>query len=385
MKLTEIDILKPESFIMLYLVFLLLAGAGFIYWGNVARPSFFGFFFALLALGAFYIGSRLSKKFPLKRNEYASLALLGLLIPYYTPIISRFFGAGIIISAIATGAIGCVFYLLFRTISQIKRIPPRFYLYLLGIGFAFLVITFRQIGGLPIINTALRANLQHSWAWAGAVFFYMFGYVGTLLEMEDKKKTIAIIIISTILFALTGFRIAILLILLSGVIAAYKSKQIGNKSVGIALISALVIVMLLGYYVAGLANPATLFLYRAATTHSVYEQVLDKSIPFGVEHGNFMLGHAYPRGHLGELLGAKNSLTSTILGPPLMEFGPLFALACMLGLGYVLGSAHKDLKDPHLKIFYPVLLAFAIVWVETGFDQYMLCIVWAYLAMKWIK
>ncbi|MFH1450542.1 MAG: hypothetical protein ABIF92_01000, partial [archaeon] len=173
-------------------------------------------------------------------------------------------------------------------------------------------------------------------------------------------------------------------ILLSGTIAAYKSKKLDNKKILIPLASAALFVMVLGYLISGLANPATLLLWRAGTTHNVYEQVLDESIPFGVEHGNFLLGHSHPRDYLAEHLGAENSLTSTMLGPPLMEFGPIFALLWMLFLGFILGNAFQE-KDSLMILFYPVLLAFAIVWIETGFDQYMLLIFWSYLFMRWMK
>jgi uncharacterized membrane protein len=143
----------------------------------------------------------------------------------------------------------------------------------------------------------------------------------------------------------------------------------------------------LGYLIANLANPFSLLLWRASTTYSVYDQVLEQSTPFGVEFGGFMLNHARPRDYLGDFFGAGNSLTNTLLGAPLMEFGPLAALAWMLFLGFVLGNANLsiDKKEPLMRVFYPILLALSIVWIETGFDQYMLWFVWTYLIMRWLR
>jgi uncharacterized membrane protein len=257
----------------------------------------------------------------------------------------------------------------------------------MSLGFFFLVITFFQVGGIPLLDKALRFNLDTSWAWAPAIFFYMFGSVGLIMNVKERKQAYLIILVSTVLFALTGFRFALLLVLLSGTIAAYKSKKLDNKTVLIPLATAVLLVLFLGYFVAGLANPATLFLWRSSTTYNVYDQVLDQSMPFGVEHGKFLLNHAQPRDYLGEFLGAENSLTSTMLGPPLMEFGPIFALTWMFFLGVILGNAYISIekKESLMRVFYPVLLALSIVWIETGFDQHMLWFIWTYLIMRWLK
>jgi|ETN01SMinimDraft_4_1059930.scaffolds.fasta_scaffold05857_2 uncharacterized membrane protein len=388
MKLSKINIFKPESFLVFYIGFLALAGAGFVYWKNIGKPTLFGIGFVILSLLTFYLGLTLSKKFKRKKiHPYFVLAFITILAIYYTPILSNFFNITWILSfAICLLAFELLYHFS-KQISKWRRLPINFYKALLAVGFAFLVFTFFQIGGLPLFQTALRVNLDKAWAWSGAIFFYLFGYVGLLFHLKKKNQIYFWIIASTALFALTGFRIAILLVLLSGSIVAYKKKALNNKTVLIPLVSALLIVMFIGFFVSGLANPATLLPYRAATTHQVYEQVLSDSIPFGVEQGQFLIGHARPRDYLGEYLGAKNSLTSTFLGPPLMEFGPLFALACMLGLGFILGNAYTSfVKDePLMKIFYPILLAFSLVWIEIGFDQYMLTFVWVYLVMRWLN
>jgi len=384
----KLDIFKPESFIAFYLLFILLAGIGFLYWKSISRPTLFGFAFVIVSLFVFYTGVWFSKKHKLKKvKEYWVLGFLAVLSLYYSLIFSTFFRTHWIPALVICATTLGFLYPFLKKLAALKKIPLRFYKGLALTGLAFLTLSFFQIGGIPLLNSALRMNVDKSWAWSGAIFFLLFGYVGLLFRLEKRSHVYALIAGATIIMALTGFRVTILLFLLSGAIAAYKNKKLDNKTVLVPLACALLLLMFLGYFISGLANPVTLLFWRASTTHVVYEQVLDASIPFGVEQGNFMLGHARPRDYLGDFLGAKNSLTSTMLGPPLMEFGPICALLWMLFLGFVLGNAHYSLekKEPLMKIFYPVLLALSLVWIEIGFDQYMLWFVWSYLIMRWLK
>jgi membrane protein implicated in regulation of membrane protease activity len=67
MKLSKINIFKPESFLVFYIGFLALAGAGFVYWKNIGKPTLFGIGFVILSLLTFYLGLTLSKKFKRKK------------------------------------------------------------------------------------------------------------------------------------------------------------------------------------------------------------------------------------------------------------------------------------------------------------------------------
>jgi|TARA_Y100000310_G_C20700453_1_gene829255 uncharacterized membrane protein len=384
----KLDLFRPESFIAFYLLFLILAGAGFLYWKNLTSPTIFGVVFALISLAFFYLGVRLSKKFKLKklRGRWVTLFLAALTV-YYSFAFAKFFYTHWIPAFIIIMVILWFFLFFVRKLLAYDKIPTKFYTGLIYAGLAFLALTFMQIGGIPLLKPSLRLLVDQSWSWGGAIFCLLFGYIGLLLRQKKRMHVYALIIAATAVIALTGFRIVILLFLLSGTIAAYKNKKLDNKTVVVPLIVALLFILFLGYYISPIADPGSLLLWRAGSTHSVYEQVLEKSMPFGVEHGQFMMHHARPRDHLANFLGAENSLTSTMLGPALMEFGPLFALAWMLFLGFILGNAHNSFekKESLLKIFYPVLLALSIVWIETGFDQYMLWFVWTYLLARWLK
>ncbi|MFH1450841.1 MAG: hypothetical protein ABIF92_02570, partial [archaeon] len=209
MKITKIDLFRPESFIVFYLLFLLLAGSGFMYWKNIARPSVFGIVFVLASVSVFYAGACLSKKVRLhKISEYVFFPALAFLILYYGRVISNFFAFPTLTSIFISATLAGIFYTGFKKLTERETIPLVFHKGLVVVGLAFLALTFYQVGGVPLFNSALRLNLKHSFAWTGAVFFFLFGYVGLILNVKKKSHAYALIAAGTLLFALTGFRIA---------------------------------------------------------------------------------------------------------------------------------------------------------------------------------
>ena len=67
-------------------------------------------------------------------------------------------------------------------------------------------------------------------------------------------------------------------------------------------------------------------------------------------------------------LGYAHSTTSTIFGPPLLDFGLYAMLIQMIILGFLLELIYQ-VKNTFGDIFialYAILLAHVIIWIETG-------------------
>jgi oligosaccharide repeat unit polymerase len=71
------------------------------------------------------------------------------------------------------------------------------------------------------------------------------------------------------------------------------------------------------------------------------------------------------------LLGLHRNITSTLLGPPVIDFGLAGAAVFMFLLAFILQLSRKSIASKSLVLqpFYPILLAYSVVWIETGLDQ----------------
>ncbi len=134
--------------------------------------------------------------------------------------------------------------------------------------------------------------------------------------------------------------------------------------------------------------------YRIGLTLTSYDILADLGGIKGFTHGfvhmasypplaNLMPGIAYsPRRYIGVIVGAENvSITSTIMGPLVIDFGILGVVAGMFFLGYLLSKTHRliektDGREKALFIgLYAVLLGYTITGIETGLVDFEVLLV----------
>jgi oligosaccharide repeat unit polymerase len=193
-----------------------------------------------------------------------------------------------------------------------------------------------------------------------------------------------------ILFALTGYRTTPIAILLSVFITLYYSKNIKIKYqiAFIFLISILLIAV--GFMAAQniewqnwRLNPLELISYRAGFTLNI----LDRAIPLASSTNGelfyntltgFFKSGIDPRVLVGEtILGKSHSITSTIFGPAILDFGLLGMSIQMFLIGFILKLLYmiqKYVKGIATAI-YSLILAQTIIWIETGPTDF---IVWLF-------
>jgi len=120
-------------------------------------------------------------------------------------------------------------------------------------------------------------------------------------------------------------------------------------------------------------NPLELISYRAGFTLNI----LDKATYLqGSTNGSLFyytltgfFESVDPRVLVGEVVNGKShSITSTIFGPAILDFGLLAMAIQMFIIGFILKLLH--LLQKHLKGIttglYAIVLAQTIVWIETG-------------------
>ena len=120
-------------------------------------------------------------------------------------------------------------------------------------------------------------------------------------------------------------------------------------------------------------NPLELLSYRAAFTLNILNKaILHQFVTGGNLFYSTLTGFFIsvdPRVIVGQaVLGQKHSITSTILGPVLLDFGVFGLMIQMFFIGFVLKSCHIIQK--HFKsictAFYSILLGQTLIWIETG-------------------
>ena len=176
-----------------------------------------------------------------------------------------------------------------------------------------------------------------------------------------------------LIFGLNGYRTSVLGILVSAFINLYYQRKI-SKKMSVIFILVIIAGLLLTGYVASQSivnqkwtlNPVELIFHRAAFTL----EVLEKIIPLSATTHGHILGMIFssgsPRTFIGNyVLHYDVCLTSTILGPVLLDFGYVGLTIQMFLMGIFLSVLHK-LKDGVGIGLYSVILTHTLIWIETG-------------------
>lgn len=227
------------------------------------------------------------------------------------------------------------------------------------------------LGGIPLFNSVLKSNATTN-LWRIAYPLFLIS-VNILIAKYYDKKYLLIVLLGALIFGLNGYRTSVLGILVSVFINLYYQRKI-SKKMSIIFVFVIIVGLLLTGYIASQAivnqkwtlNPIELVFHRAAFTL----EVLEKIIPLrGRTHGHILgmiFSSGSPRTFIGNYVLHYNvCLTSTILGPVLLDFGYVGLTIQMLLMGIFLSILHK-LKDGVGIGLYSIILTHTLIWIETG-------------------
>lgn len=249
------------------------------------------------------------------------------------------------------------------------------------------------MGGLPIFNPSLRYKLIPIFTMPISLLIPGVGLVASsyLQRFKDNKLTFSQVrfrflvlsfIASFFLFAL-GYRTHLCAVMLMMLIMGYYGRIISIWEVIIVLIVGFFFLSGFGYLRAIEENSANnLGLFeslrsRVNFTMNVLNLIDSVSGNFGITHGKLILS-AIPgssglstRMIIGKLIAWRGtvSITPTIIGPMLLDFGRLGVVLGMCLIGFILGLGYKIMrisKDFSYIFVYSLLLTYAIICIETG-------------------
>ena len=379
------DLFKPESLLVFYLIFIALAVAAFLSDLPIEGPSLLSFAVIFITFPFYLLGVKAGKKaYGKKVPFYLHILFVLMLALFYSFSFYEFIKLPFFISAALASAAFLIPYLLaYKHVKRIKlsaTIPKA----LMAIGLAALVLTLISIRGIPLLTPALKVPLLNSVLWGISMLAFMLGYSLFLPQLGTAKKLIFSFLASTLIFSLSAYRGVILTIFITGVLIAYYKRKMSNKSVIVPFIAAGLIVIFLGYWVVPLLDPVNLLLYRAGTTHLIFDFIVQKSWPMGWLHGAFFL-NGNPGDYLAVLYGANTNLTYTMLGAAMIDFGIVGAITWMFSLGFMLSLAHSSMKKKLFLGFYPLLFTLSLIFIEAGVDHFHLLFFWAFLLLYMLK
>ena len=249
---------------------------------------------------------------------------------------------------------------------------------IVSIGIILQIINIVLLGGIPLFSATLKAKAATKiWLLSYIIFLPS---INILLAKYNRNSHYILLILGLLLFALTGYRTTPIAIMLSALITLYYTRDVDLKYILLSIIAIACVLLAIGFIAIQAIswqhwhlNPIELVSYRAAFTLNILSQAIQHQFATG---GNLFYAtltgfftHTDPRVLVGiATIGREHSITSTIFGPALLDFGIIGMCLQMLLIGIILKTLHsiQNHKKSIFTAFYGILLAQTIIWIETG-------------------
>ncbi len=237
------------------------------------------------------------------------------------------------------------------------------------------------LGGIPLLNGYLKFKATTD-LWRISYIIFLPA-LNLLIAKYPRRWYYLLFIIGLGLFAINGYRTTTLAIIFSVIITTYYILRIKTRYIIFSILLAFLIGILLGYiavksieWQTWVLNPLQLLFYRAGFTMMVLDKIVHMP---GFTRGELFLqaltgGH--PRVTVGQIVLGYHavgntptvSITSTIFGPAILDFGALGLAVQMFLLGLILRLMHsaQKISNGAYTAIYAIILAHTMIWVETG-------------------
>jgi len=249
------------------------------------------------------------------------------------------------------------------------------------IGILLQIINLYLLGGIPILSGYLKFKATTDlWRFAYPIFLPA---ITILLAKYPRKWYYLLFIIGLGVFAINGYRTTTMAILISGFITLYYTRKMKTSHILIAILLIGLVGVAAGY-VAVMSiqwqqwslNPLQLVAYRAGFTMMVFDKIVHIAGATGGDLFQQALSTGHPRVTVGQVVlnypvsgsTPTTSITSTIFGPAVLDFGFYAMILQMFIIGAVLRVIYAaQLKaNGALTALYAIVLTHTMIWVETG-------------------
>ena len=249
---------------------------------------------------------------------------------------------------------------------------------IVSLGILLQIINIALLGGIPLFSATLKAKAATK-IWLISYIIFLPS-INVLLAKYNRKSHYLLLFIGLVLFALTGYRTTPIAIMLSALITLYYTRDVDVKYIILAILAIAAVLLAVGFIAVQAIswqhwslNPIELVSYRAAFTLNVLSKAIENQF---TTMGNLFyttltgfFTHSDARVLVGQAtIGRVHSITSTIFGPALLDFGIVGMLVQMFFIGIILKTLHniQNHSKSIFTAFYGILLAQTIIWIETG-------------------
>ena len=257
----------------------------------------------------------------------------------------------------------------------------------------FFFISIASVGGIPLLKPSIRYLLKP--ALTMPVFLIIPGttlIASTYLkDFQIKKITrsqvrfrfLFLLLVNTTVLLLLGYRTPLLAAFLIIIIIGFYGNIVSLWEVIIGALIGIGAIVGIGYFrslsemtITSSTSPIYTLQSRADFTLHVLNLLDFISGNFGITHGN-MLANSIPGSELGprmmvgKLIAWRSevTVTPTLIGQMLVDFGKVGVFIGMCILGFILGIGFKIMqktKDYFYIAIYSLILTYAILGIETG-------------------
>ena len=261
------------------------------------------------------------------------------------------------------------------------------------IGIIFLFISIASVGGLPILKPSLRYSLKPIFTMPVFLVIPGIGLIashrlnqfknGEISRIQVRFRFLVLTFIGIITVLTLEYRTPIIAILLMMIIIAYYGEILSVWEVILGALIGVCAIMGIGYLrsLNELAISANTSIFstlesRANFTMHVLNLLNQISGNFGLLHGKMIASSMPgsplgPRMLIGKLIAWRTevTVTPTLIGQMLVDFGKIGVALEMCLLGFILGTGYKIIKitkDSFYIAIYSLILTYSIVGVETG-------------------
>lgn len=236
------------------------------------------------------------------------------------------------------------------------------------------------LGGIPILSGYLKFKATTD-LWRISYLIFLPA-LNLLLAKYPRNWYYALFIVGLGLFAINGYRTSTMAIIISVLITSYYSLKLKTKYIILFMLFTVIIGIAAGYIAVKslqwqnwTLNPLELIFYRAGFTTMVLDKI---ALMPGFTGGDLFyqaLTGGHPRVTVGRVvlgyqasLTPTTSITSTIFGPSLLDFGVQGMVVQMFLLGLILKLMHNTQKIANgaYTALYAIILTHTMIWVETG-------------------
>lgn len=365
--------LRPEIAVpLVYLLFISFAAASYVIpdtsryllapGGHFTKPGFMTYAVAILSIAIFSASAILGRKVSIREEIILILVFIAAFLALYLT-----FEVPLVAVLAASGGFTVLLFFISKKIDDPTITWAAFSIATL----ASLSLLYK---GIPLLETVSREATAID---PSRAIFHGFAVLAAsfLIAFYKKRTAFAGILFLLTLAILSGFKSDAIAVIASASITGLLLGRVTLKEIGAGIVAVVLILALAGTYIAEVAYgswnvPEIYYIfYRAGLTFAVFDRIVGMSFPLGYLHGEALLDATQMVTSikvLPELYTEPHIITSTLVGPGMLDFGVPGAFATALFVGAYLGIMNSMRDSTILTCLYAIALTHTFILIEVG-------------------